>query len=291
MEPRDILLRVRLWGEVQPEWRRQHTREEEIQKRLEERSRKSGLETTPAYRLEKLRGELRRKQGPLALGGALPSAEEARKAGLADTPEYRVERLREELGKKLGEELLAAPPWLKEGEDPIEAFGREFARHFDQEARKAGLADTPKFRLQRLLLEVGLKLLKEGEGDPESLGEEIERRYTKEVLKEAGLADTPAYRVERLVRQVTREVDAELEGNLPSPGPELVRAAWRMSEAVRRIDRFARTVALLNWLADCGKLPALPGEVKPVLMNVPARLSEDNVLPREPPAPPGGTSP
>lgn len=50
-------------------------------------------------------------------------------------------------------------------------------------------------------------------------------------------------------------------------------------DALRRVDHFARVVAVLAWLADAGQLPPLPDWVKPVKAAVPAELYIKDVFP------------
>jgi hypothetical protein len=49
-------------------------------------------------------------------------------------------------------------------------------------------------------------------------------------------------------------------------------------DALTRIDRFARAVAVLNWLERSGHLPELPEEIQPVRMNVPPSYSHHLVI-------------
>src|SRR5262249_40242024 len=55
--PRDILLRLRLWGQTRPGWLERHTFQEEFDQREEERARKAGLADTPAFRWARLRSK------------------------------------------------------------------------------------------------------------------------------------------------------------------------------------------------------------------------------------------
>ena len=60
-----------------------------------------------------------------------------------------------------------------------------------------------------------------------------------------------------------------------------VAVAYRDCAVVRRIDRFARAVALVNWLYDSGVLPSdLPPVIQPSWLKVEPRMSEGEALAR-----------
>src|SRR5207249_2301918 len=65
------------------------------------------------------------------------------------------------------------------------------------------------------------------------------------------------------------QLDAGKNVPLPTEQIEIIRDQF---DAFRRFDRFARVVAILNWLKDEGHLPALPDKLKPVVLNVPPEL-------------------
>lgn len=92
------------------------------------------------------------------------------------------------------------------------------------------------------------------------------------------LSATPTS-IERLLAEIDEPLRDERNSrllDLPLDDAGFVDKAYERYDIVRRIDRFARAVALLNWLADQGKLPEqLHPLTRPVRYFVPAEVSID----------------
>ncbi len=114
--------------------------------------------------------------------------------------------------------------------------------------------------------------------DPQGLGR------LREAVEAEGLAGYAGYLVLRETDDVGGEIqrEAKAEGEIPNRQPDYIRAVHAKFDALQTIDRFAKVVAVLNWIADAndGQLPDLPEGVKPVRTDAPPILSVDRVPPR-----------
>jgi hypothetical protein len=283
------------------------TREEAFAQYYDEAVRGAGLDTSAQYLLERLQREARQQvenelkrererlpqQFNLLLAydrlrerEAAKDSETARvysakvkAAYLENSPPYLLAQLRSKIWQDVRKNWTT-PASLGNWEEQAAAKEREFADRYDEAARRAGLAESPEYRLERFRRDIERSLWEEIRtkrpawvGKNESLYKAEQREFDRRY----------ADRVKQLARDVEREVRSEVEGEVPNPHANYEKTVWTLSEAMRRIDRFARTVAVLNWLADQGRLPPLPPEVKPVLMKVPATLRFDDVLPKQTP--------
>src|SRR5262245_52941930 len=295
--PRDILLRLRLWGQTRPGWLKRHTFQEEFDQREEERARKAGLADTPAFRWARLRSKtLGALQADLSRGKpewlkpdddrwsaqrrelARRLTKEGREAGLADSPPYKLEQLPADIDRKLQEEVLAGPPrWAEAGEDVYAAQGREFARRYAESAKQAGLADSAPYRLERLRADIRNKLgeelrtgqplwLKPGENRFAAEEREFARRYAKTV-KEAGLAEAPPYKLEQLRADIEEKLQKEaLDGR-----PSWLERGQCVYGAQRR--EFARRYA--KAVKEAGLADAPPYKLEKLRADIDRKLQEE----------------
>jgi hypothetical protein len=125
----------------------------------------------------------------------------------------------------------------------------------------------------------------EGEGadpiDPVKLAlAEIDRRIEARLFNPPG-GRPPDYVTRQAYAsaypEASLKVWTELSENLPIPTGKVVRLAYGLLPHLPQVDRFARLLAVLNWLADEGKLPPLPATVKPVRIPVTPVTSSEEV--------------
>jgi phage tail protein X len=68
-------------------------------------------------------------------------------------------------------------------------------------------------------------------------------------------------------------------GNAPYDERRLIEKMSREFDAFRRIERFARTIAVLHWIADTNPsgLPPLPKGLQIKRFDIPAQMTKDQV--------------
>lgn len=111
---------------------------------------------------------------------------------------------------------------------------------------------------------------------------EVLRRSVEEAGGEARLFSIPSGPRQELVRRISREITNELEaseGNLGYDERRLIEKMSREFDAFRKIERFARIIAVLHWIAATNPrgLPPLPRDLQIKRFDIPARLTNDEV--------------
>lgn len=316
--PADVLLRLRLWGDVKPAWFLEaEDKGQAIEDRIDERVREtlaSGLDKSPEYLLPGIEDRARDEVNAEARGPEEPIwytrardkdnavrdeferrvAEMAKAAGIADAPCYRLPRIELLAHRSVFAEIAAEPKpaWYRDARDQGQAVVDEIARRRAAAlAAEPALADSPFARVRRMEEEIGREVRAEANADAppswydpedsrESIAEEIDSRLLARARAQ-GLDRSPAFLRTWLREISTADVLAELEGNVDLIAGDKIEAMAEKFDALRRIDRFARAVAALRWLDDAGHLPELPDDVRPIRMDVPPRYqARDVVAPR-----------
>jgi beta-lactamase superfamily II metal-dependent hydrolase len=312
-EPFDTLMRFRLWGKTTPSWLRGDDTEsillqQECNKRLQEAAVTQKCDTSAAFQVAIARRtisvEMAREMQAKALPKWLKDAktisdlykavadESGRRndakiteLGLNLSPSVVIERLERSIQSSLDaeEEQDFEPAWLaKRGDDDERAAeSREFERRLvDQAGRRPDLLKSDAYRLAilRLRARVALAAAISQDNVPEVDQMSFNDRYAQ-LVKAEKLDQSSDYVVPILEAQIESRLMDELEGYLECDSGKLVQSLLDEFDGVRRIERFAKTVAILNWLKRDKKLPAtLPKEIVPLHVNVPPSLSIGGVL-------------
>jgi hypothetical protein len=73
-----------------------------------------------------------------------------------------------------------------------------------------------------------------------------------------GISSSPDYKFQIILLQTAEGTNDDYNSS------QWIAEAYEEFAPIRKLDRFARVVAILNWInRDTGKLPALPAEIKP----------------------------
>ncbi len=108
---------------------------------------------------------------------------------------------------------------------------------------------------------------------------EVFRRVQIRARSDTSLVYGTKLEIESLVKSISAEVAAELNnsggGNVEFDARNLIARMALKSDAFRRIERFAKTIAVLHWVADTSPtgLPPLPNSIEIKRYQIPAELS------------------
>lgn len=115
---------------------------------------------------------------------------------------------------------------------------------------------------------------------PEAMASEVLSRFRAKYKREPRLEGLDGPRVDAIIRDMTTDQpDAEGE-SVPYDCAEVVYTLDQTFDAFRRIERLARTVAVLNWIVDGTKqrLPPLPFAVRRPTGTIPPMMKADAVI-------------
>ena len=318
--PGDTLMRLRFWNDRRPGWWGPDTNldqaiSKELERRYSDRIVREGLDKSAEYLLPRIEERIEREveaewRAPELPDWYLKAADKdnARRdeterrveiavteAGIVDAPSYLVPKLVKLANRSVIKELSAKelPDWYLNSPDRDKAPTQEIERRITSGLAKAGLTDSAPYVLPRIVQATTAAVREEARAheapawlgpsdDDRDIRREVERRVTAEA-KAKGLDASSAFRVRSLRSSIEGKLYDELEGDVGGLDEEALEDLFEEFDALRKIDRFARVVAVLNWLDHSGCMPDLPPEIQPERMDVPPEyLFQDVVIPKRP---------
>ncbi|MDB5348521.1 MAG: hypothetical protein JWP89_6898 [Schlesneria sp.] len=180
------------------------------------------------------------------------------------------------------------------GESPDDADEAEVWKQYRDLVAAEKLDTESAFKRQVLRRNIILKSRNAPDGKNPT-DQEMNAEYFK-LIEEEGLLQDPWALIElcenkarftAFVRLVREHGEAEKTGkrtlsNLEYDESDYLKTAYASFPPYRRIERFARIVALLQWLQNNTVLPDLTADVKPITMKISARLGRERVAPTQP---------
>jgi len=299
-EPQTTILRARFWHEKQPAWLTKDdvaSIDREIERRFGLAAKAAALDSTTEYlahvttlQLSQLTKELLASkvtaldaEARQVLSGwheraavmrAAVERATADAAGIAimrdlASPVRAVEEVLKEASQ------VTLPSWIKDQGMPAGmAILRRVRGVLAGSRRNGEHDDLPYFRVQAAF---------EGVVEAMSIGEapddiDLVLHRMDAWARANQLDNTNAFRLGRLLWKIRKEVNAELSVEVSTVVPEVSAFCYWRVPALQRLDRFARGVALLNWIKSWnGELPELPTGVEQAGVRVPPLFDSDNL--------------